>query len=272
MRNKMLSPGALQSLRIKKKELVRISLPLMENLFSIVKGSGFLVILCEENGYLIKMIGDEEPLKQAEKIQFLEGALWSEEAMGTNAIGTCIARGEPTQIWESEHYTQACQSWTCSAAPIRDAAGNMIGVLNMSGPGEKAHPHTLGMVVSSAAAIEKQLQILEKTKGNEVMKSLLEATTDTLSEGMIIIDAFGKIIKTNQILHRIIKKEENELIGKHITDIFESRIFHDLPSIQTDLHDQEIKLKVMNRSKQTHVLLTSKIIFQHNQKIENFSR
>lgn len=263
----ILSPGELKHLQMKKKEFICISLPVMEHLFSIVKGLGFLVILCDENGCLIKMMGDEETLNQAEKIQLLEGALWNEEAMGANAIGTCIARGEPTQIWEFEHYIQVCHPWTCSAAPIRDSAGNIVGALNMPGPGAKAHPHTLGMVVSSAAAIEKQLKMPEKTKGNEEMKSLLEAMTDTQSQGIIIIDTYGRIIKTNLNLHRIIQKDEHELIGKQITDIFANRIFYDLPSIQNDLHNQEIKLTILNSLKQTHVILTSKNIFQHNQKI-----
>ncbi|WP_340084247.1 sigma-54-dependent Fis family transcriptional regulator [Siminovitchia sp. FSL H7-0308] len=262
----VMSPSELKSLQLKKKEFISTSLPLMEHLFSIVKGSGFLVILCDEHGRLIKMLGDKEPLRLAEKVQFLEGALWSEEAKGANGIGTCIARGKPTQIWEFEHYIQASHPWTCSAAPIRNSAGNMVGVLNMSGLGGKAHPHTLGLVVPSAEAIEKQLQMLEKSRGNEVKNRLLEVTTDTFAEGMIIIDTYGKIIKTNRVLQRIIQKKEHELLGKHVTDIFINRIFYDLPAIPNDLH-QEIKLKLLNNLKQTHVLLTSKTIFQHSQKI-----
>jgi transcriptional regulator of acetoin/glycerol metabolism len=56
-----------------------ISLSVMENLYSFVKGSGFLVILCNESGFLIKVIGDEEPLQLARSIDFVEGANWSFE-------------------------------------------------------------------------------------------------------------------------------------------------------------------------------------------------
>ncbi len=263
----LLSSEELADLQQHKQELIWISLPLMENLYSFVKGSSFLVILCDEKGYLMKVLGDEETLELANNIKFIEGASWSEEAMGANAIGTCIAINSPIQVWASEHYTEACHPWTCSAAPIYDASGKLIGVLNMSGPVEKVHPHTLGMVVSTAAAIEKQLQIIEKTRGNAVMKSLLEATTDTLSEGMIIIDTAGKILKTNEILHRIICKKEHQLVGKDINEIFDNEFFREIGSSKANVIDQEIKLKISESERQARVLITSKGIFQHKKKI-----
>lgn len=136
----------------------------MEGLYSIVKGSGFLVILCNEKGQLLKSIGDADTLKMAADIQFVEGADWSEQAMGTNAIGTSIVINQPVQIYAEEHYSEICQAWTCSAAPIHDSKGKIIGVLNVSGPYEKVHPHTLGMVVSAVKAIEYQLELIEKTE------------------------------------------------------------------------------------------------------------
>ncbi|GIN22188.1 sigma-54-dependent Fis family transcriptional regulator [Siminovitchia fordii] len=263
----ILTSEGLAKLQQHNHELICISLPLMENLYSFVKGSGFLVILCDENGYLMKTLGDEETFELANRIKFIEGASWSEEAMGANAIGTCIAMDGPIQVWASEHYTEACHPWTCSAAPIHDSEGEIIGILNISGPVEKVHPHTLGMVVSTAAAIEKQLQIIEKTRGNAVMKSLLEATTDTLSEGMIIIDTAGKILKTNEILHRIIDKKEHELAGKDISEVFDNRFFKEISSSKANVVDKEIKLKISGSEGQVGVLITSKGIFQHKKKI-----
>src|SRR2546427_20955 len=95
-----------------------------------------------------------ETLRDKERLKtiwenFVDGANWSEEAMGTNAIGTCIKLDKPIQIYAAEHFSKICQSWTCSASPIHDPEGKIIGVLNMSGPFEKVHPHTLGMVVSA---------------------------------------------------------------------------------------------------------------------------
>ncbi|MFD1706991.1 sigma-54-dependent Fis family transcriptional regulator [Siminovitchia sediminis] len=264
---RILSLAELEELRKKKEKLLHISLPLMENLYSFVKGSGFLVILCDERGVLMKSIGDEETLLEAENIQFVEGAIWSEEAMGANAIGTGLIIDQPIQVWESEHYTEACQSWTCSAAPIHDSNGKVIGLLNMSGPHEKVHPHTLGMVVSTVAAIEKQLQIMEKTRRHAMMKSLLEATTDTFSEGMIIVDMAGNILKTNEVLHQIIGKKEEELLGLEIQEVFKNKIFQEIVSSNTNVADREIKLNIAGSIRQVRVLVSSKGIFQQKRRI-----
>ncbi|MBS4208221.1 sigma-54-dependent Fis family transcriptional regulator [Bacillus sp. FJAT-50079] len=263
----LLSASELAALQMQNEELILMAMPLMENLYSIVKGSGFLVILCDENGYLMRVIGDKQPLVHAEKIQFIEGALWSEKQMGANAIGTCIAKDKPIQIWDSEHYTVACHPWSCSAAPIHDSSGKIIGALNMSGPGDKVHPHTLGMVVSSAGAIEKQLKIMEEIKENEIMTSLLEATTDAFAEGMIIIDMEGIILKTNRILHRMMKQGKNGFVGKKIDEVFENQYMKQIIGFQTDIHDRETKLKVVANEIEKHVLISSKGIFQHNEKV-----
>ena len=60
-----LSTQRLEQRLQERRELIAISLPLMEALYSLVKGSGFLVVLCDEQGYLLKVIGDPEPLATA---------------------------------------------------------------------------------------------------------------------------------------------------------------------------------------------------------------
>lgn len=87
--------------------------------------------------------------------------------MGTKAIGTSIAIEQPVQVFAEEHYTKICQLWTCSASPIHDPDGRIIVVLNMSGPYEKVHSHTKGMVVSAVKAIEYQLKLLENAEKSD---------------------------------------------------------------------------------------------------------
>ncbi|KXG42998.1 sigma-54-dependent Fis family transcriptional regulator [Tepidibacillus infernus] len=260
----------LQRLQKYNHSLIETSLPLMDSLYSIVKGSDFLVILCDKDGRLIKVIGDAETLDKAEKINFVEGADWSEKNVGTNAIGTAIAIDKPIQIFASEHYSKSCHPWTCSASPIHDTSGNILGVLNMSGSFEKVHSHTLGMVVSTVKAIENQLEIQEKTQKNKMMKSLLEATTDTLSDGMLIIDRNGVIIKTNRKLHEIVGLREEYLLGKPVNHVFANKTFSKIVETSLEVQDKELKLKMINpNGNSIHVLINSKPIFQQNRMIGN---
>lgn len=243
-----------------KKDLLHFSISLMQTLYNLVRGSGFLVILCDEHGYLLNVIGDVDTIKDAEKMNFVEGACWSEEAVGTNAIGTCIKLNQPIQIYAQEHFSQFCQSWTCSASPINDPEGHIIGVLNMSGPFDKVHPHTLGMVVSAVEAIESQFRLKEKSRKNEIMQSYLEATINTLQEGVLIVTTDGTIIRTNDVLLNIFKIEEERVLNRQLNQVFDYGSLGKQPLNETEIVNKEMDLKVNDDLETRHVLLNVKPI------------
>lgn len=256
----VLQAEQLEQILRAKRELLAISLPLMQSLYSFVKDSGFLVILCDENGTLLKVIGDESTLREARDIRFVEGAVWSEEMMGTNAIGTCIKVDQPLQIYAAEHFSQICQSWTCSASPIHDLNGNTIGVLNMSGPFGKVHPHTLGMIVSAVEAIENQLRLLEKAQKNEIMQSYLEATINNLTDGVLIVSEEGTIIKANEVFLDMLGLSEHQVAGKRLDQIFDNRSIRSILIPETRIIDREIHLRAIEKGTTLNVLLNVKPI------------
>ncbi|MEH7884262.1 sigma-54-dependent Fis family transcriptional regulator [Bacillus sp. JJ1609] len=261
------SKELLKKSRFKNAELIETSLPLMRDIYKIVEDTGFMVVLCDNDGLLLKTIGDEETLEKASKISFVEGADWSEEAVGTNAIGTCIKEMAPLQVFHHEHYMKICQEWTCSASPVFGHDGKMIGVLNVSGPYEKVHPHTLGMVVSTAKAVENLLELKEKIRRNELMQSYLEATVNSLTSGIILISQQGDIVKANQTLLDMIQLEEAEIIHQKIEDVFDNKLFRDGSSIFGAIKDRDIRLKFWDRRNTKHVLLNSKPVYQGQSQI-----
>nr|WP_044895326.1 sigma-54-dependent Fis family transcriptional regulator [Bacillus alveayuensis] len=245
------------------KTLIDWSVPLMEGLYSIVKGSGFLVMLCNEKGQLLKSIGDPDTQSMANQIAFVEGADWSEQVIGTNAIGTSIVINQPVQIFAYEHYSQICQSWTCSAAPIHDSKGSIIGVLNVSGPYEKVHPHTLGMVVSAVKAIEYQIKLNENAEKNMMMQRFLEATTNNMKESILIIDTEGKIIKANDQLKKFISLQQSCLEGKNIRELFSNKSI--VSNKPVYLQNREMHLKVELSGTTHHVLVDKTPIYKDKQ-------
>lgn len=143
---------------LKESELYQVAKPIIENLFYKMKGTGYLVTLADENGRIIYLRGEPHVLRAAEKMNFAVGMDWSENAAGTNAIGTCIVTQNPIQIFSAEHFCQGCHPWTCSSAPITHPfTHEIIGVIDFTGFWENAQPHTLGLAVSIAQVIEKQL-------------------------------------------------------------------------------------------------------------------
>ena len=120
----------LGKLEAKHGRLADVSSPLMETLYHCVRGTGFVVVLMNPEGYILRILGDPKTLLHADPLGFGPGANWSEDQVGTNAIGTALALRRPIEVTGTEHYCESHHPWTCSAAPILDPNGNLLGCLD----------------------------------------------------------------------------------------------------------------------------------------------
>lgn len=200
-------------------ELINIALPLMQDLNSYVAGTGFLVMLTNERGIIMEVAGDFDTIDKGRQINFVRGAAWTEGEVGTNAIGTVLEEKIPLQITSYEHYCQLHHGWTCSAAPIFDEQRQMIGVLNMSGPCQETHQHTLGMVVSAVAAITYQMRIREKNLQLNIVNERMRNVFMTMSDGVMILENNGQIVQVNPVAENLLGRSSREIEGQSFADV-----------------------------------------------------
>ncbi|MFL0267357.1 sigma-54-dependent Fis family transcriptional regulator [Candidatus Clostridium radicumherbarum] len=225
-------------------ELISTAHPIMKNLYSIVAGSGFAIILSDREGYIIDVIGDEDIMHRANELKFVKGALWTEKAVGTNAIGTALYLDKPIQTIGAEHYGINQHSWTCSAAPIHDEDGTIIGCINMSGIYYKAHSHTLGIVTLAAEAIQNQLSLL-------ISYNLLNITFDSISEGMIVTDKNFNIQRINDRSTSILGVTKNEILRMNILNMLKgidlneirSNSYRSFSNVDCDIYIKDKRIK-----------------------------
>ncbi len=222
------------------KELICVARPIMENLYDIVSGSGFAIVLTDKAGCIIGVIGDEE-FMNTENSDFSIGSMWTEESIGTNAIGTALYLNKPVQIIGSEHYCIKNQCLTCSAAPIHNEIGEIIGCINMSGNYSKAHSHTTGIVVSGAYSIEKQLALI---KSNQ----LLNVIFDSMSEGMLVLDEKLKIKSANTMASKILDISIEEIFNISINSLLRNIDFiKNTLNVEKVYHNLDCSFYVNNR-------------------------
>ncbi|HSI80929.1 MAG TPA: GAF domain-containing protein [Solirubrobacterales bacterium] len=132
---------------------------LRELLADVRSDDGQVVLACDADGSLLWIDGEPAVLDAADNIHLRPGSLWSEDAAGTNAMGTALAIDHPIQVFSAEHFTEAAHGWTCSAAPVHDPeSGRPLGVIDLSGPASTAHPHSLALVEAAARVIESELR------------------------------------------------------------------------------------------------------------------
>lgn len=140
-------------------------LALRTGLVPAAQSAGHIVVIVDADGRVLWRDGHTGVFRLADRLGFVEGASWAEHAVGTNAIGTALVEDRPVQIHSAEHFVRAHHTWTCSAAPIHDAAdGRLLGAVDISGPAETVHPSTLALVHAVAGLAEARLREAHRTR------------------------------------------------------------------------------------------------------------
>ena len=122
--------------------------------------SGVIVAVGDHAGRLLWVEGDLQKRMLTGEMGFVEGANWSEAAVGTSAPGTALALGEAVQIHQAEHYNRLVQPWSCTAAPVFDPESRRIlGVIDVTGGAEAATPQARMLVDATARAVESELLV-----------------------------------------------------------------------------------------------------------------
>jgi PAS domain S-box-containing protein len=216
-----LDAGILNRILKGKEKFIKIAKPFMDNVYRFVKGSGFVVVLTDENGYILEMFCDEGTKQNPMTQNFFRGACWQEGEMGTNAIGLALANREPVQVSGAEHYCQKHHCLTCSAAPIFDTHGSIIGVLDMSGASHATHLHTLGMVAAAAEAIMAQLRIQQKNQELALVNDRLRNFFNAVSDGVLIVDKQEVVIELNPAAKEMLGKAGQNILGTAVNRLFD---------------------------------------------------
>ncbi|MCY9198287.1 sigma-54-dependent Fis family transcriptional regulator [Bacillus atrophaeus] len=136
---------------------LKTAIPYLEKLRPFLKDMEMMGLLIDADGVVLSLEGHRRTLHEARQINFSKGACWTEQAVGTNAIGTALQISEPVAIQGPEHYSLASHNWCCSAAPIRYEDGRLAGIIDISCPAPRAQPFMLGIATAIAYAAEREL-------------------------------------------------------------------------------------------------------------------
>jgi transcriptional regulator with XRE-family HTH domain len=148
----------LDDLRAANERLLRAAEPVVIYIAERLAGSGFVVLLTDEHGRVLELRGDPDVCRFLERVGIAPGRDWSEEATGTNAIGTALADGRPLQLMAAEHFCDGWQHLTCTAAPIHDPETlAVIGAIDITGKYQLIRADFLALIMQYALEIEERL-------------------------------------------------------------------------------------------------------------------
>ena len=195
------SREALADFRLAQERCARLqvqAMPVIEMLLDQVGDNGNIVCLGDDKGTVLISTSRGGAIEFAERVALRPGVSWSESAKGTNAIGTALVTERDIYVHANEHYFQSNHMLTCSASPIMDHSGGVIGVLDVTGDHRSFHPHTLGLVRLAARTIENYWFCDTFNRHLKIHFHQRPELIGTMAGGIIALNQDGRIMGINR--------------------------------------------------------------------------
>ena len=231
----ILPDAELRQHRQRSEELIAIARSGIENLYALVAGQNYVLLLADRAGVTVEYLGDEAQKSALRRSGLYMGAEWSEARAGTCALGACIETGEPLIIHQDDHFDVTHGGLSCTAAPIYDSGGQLTAVLDislLSSPRPRASQSlALNLVRQSVRRIE-MAHLMAESRREWVLR--LSGSPDFLDvdpEAAISLDGAGRVIGMTHGAARLMARAggadwraPDQLIGRKLSDFLNVRL------------------------------------------------
>ncbi len=265
MRLQRLTEDHLLAAQVSHFALLSIARPIMEDIYQFIENSHTNVVLVNSAGYVLDAVGDTGVIAENVRPEQLRGLSLAESEIGTNAFGLSIIERIPISVRGAEHFRQAFHIFGDAAAPIFDISGKLLGALGILTSAENFHPHTLGLAVAGARAIEAQRQTDQLLAEQNSQLGRLNAILDTISEGILVWNAEGVVIHTNPAATELLGINRTRLMGDPLeAHVRLPEFVQEAIKAQKPLTDVEVEL--ISAGKPLHCVLSLRFVHATEQK------
>jgi transcriptional regulator of acetoin/glycerol metabolism len=183
----------------------------LDNSKTFLSDANSIMILTDPTGLIIDTQGDDRVIDAGRTVHLEHGGRWSEADIGTNAIGAALAESKPVQIRGAEHFCSKVQRWTCAAVPVHDPTdGELLGVVDISGPASTFNPQSLALAVSVGHHVESVLAQSVRHEHEQLLCRFLAKRSLWSNDEYIVLDRRGLILHATE---RALSTLENDRHG-----------------------------------------------------------
>ncbi len=169
----------------------------LETLSRQIAGSNFLLAFADREGVILDLYADNRFSMSGADAGIVAGSCWRERLAGTNGLGTALASGRSVAVSGLEHYYLSLGEVSCTATPVRDAQGEVVGVLDASSYFESRQRHTQALVQMAATHIENGLLTHQMRQQWLLAVHPRPEFLGTLSAGLLAFDDGGRLLAVN---------------------------------------------------------------------------
>lgn len=207
--------------RIKKNQrLLELAQPILREAVRLAEVDNFAMSLLDPEGVILGTAMSSQA-KQVPLIQTnnTKGFRCDEAHIGTTAVSFCLDTGKPARVRGPEHYCRCYHEMACSAAPIRNAAGELLAILRVSELLEDESQCAISIVSIAARTLEISLRMQEAQVQYERQNRIQSMIVESMSDGMLTVDSKGFVTFMNRMGGKILGVDSQTSIGKHISEL-----------------------------------------------------
>ncbi|MEV4700752.1 sigma-54-dependent Fis family transcriptional regulator [Pseudomonas brassicacearum] len=235
-----LDPGSLQGPRILSQDVLKqcrerselflnIASEEVARLHGRVRDADYCVLLTDAQGQTIDYRVETTIRNDCRKAGLYLGTCWSEGEEGTCGVAAVLTAKAPVTVHKRDHFRAAFIGLTCSAAPVFDPLGELLGVLDVSAvrsPDDRRSQHLIRqMVVQSAREIE-QAFFMSSAQGYWVLRAHRNAGyVDSQPDFLFAWDDDGCLQALNPAARQYLLQHYGQL-PQHIGQVFDQQLLH----------------------------------------------
>ena len=236
-------------------EFLSIARAGVEQLYSQIAELGYVLLLSDYRGITVQYLGNksyDDCLRQA---GLYLGADWSEKYAGTCAIGTCIQELKALTCHRTAHFYSSHIQLSCTAAPIFDASGALLAVLNISSLNSAIAPASQNFalhLIQLYATLIENAYFLKCYRQHLIFKAdFSKEMVQTNAQLLMAIDDNGLIVAANTAARALLHNQQHHSLVSSLSlpQLLECN-WHDILAINYQ-HKDGVKAFSSLLSKQT---------------------
>ncbi|MFT3666136.1 sigma-54-dependent Fis family transcriptional regulator [Piscinibacter sp.] len=215
----------LEERRARRADVIACARYEMTTLYQQLADPEAAVVLTDTDGVIVHMVSSPEFAAEAGPLGLRVGGAWSEAAMGTNGMGTCLAAGGPVSVRKEDHFFNEFTQLTCSAVPVYDPSGEIAAVLDVTSRSSLMQQHLLVLLGMTARMIENRLIDTRYGNAHPLHFHSRPEFVYTLHEGKLAVGDDGRILAANRsALFQLGLQSMSDIRARRIEDFFQTSL------------------------------------------------
>ncbi|ORL50422.1 sigma-54-dependent Fis family transcriptional regulator [Pseudomonas putida] len=221
---RILSQSLLNECRERAELFLRIASDAVARLHERVRGADYCVLLTDAQGRTIDYRVESAIRNDCRKAGLYLGTCWSEGEEGTCGVAAVLTSKAPVTVHKRDHFRAAFIGLTCTAAPVFDPQGELLGVVDVSAlqsPDDRRSQHLIRQLVEQTAREIENAFFMHSAQGHWVMRAHgIPGYVESQPDYLLAWDADGRLQAINSLARQRLVQHLGRL-PEHIGELFD---------------------------------------------------